>query len=98
MLKASMLKYEGPDKYQEKLNNLPKILLLRAATDKNFLNNPEAVGEEVANTLYTSNNQNISTMLMVGCCTCNIISGVASPNIQSRYANFLCSLTVKTNF
>jgi hypothetical protein len=72
MLKASMLKYESPASYEEKLNNLPKILLLRAALDRNFLKNPKDVGEVVANTLYTNNNQNTTAMLMVSDCICSL--------------------------
>ena len=65
MLDNSMLKHQSPEKYQQRLKNLPRILLIQAVVDPNFLNNPQKVGEQIAKTMYTDKDRNTSVMLMV---------------------------------
>ncbi len=70
MLDNSMLKHQSPEKYQQRLKNLPRILLIQAIVDPNFLNNPQKVGKQIAKTVYTDKDRNTSVVLMVCNHTC----------------------------
>ena len=66
MLDTSVMN-QNNEEYQKRLNNLQKKLLLRAASDSNFLSNPEEVGKMVSKTMYVEDGRNISDVLMVRC-------------------------------
>lgn len=56
---------QNPTKYQEKLNNLRRKLLLKAALDPHFLNNPWTVGQMVTDTMYRDDDRDFDALLMV---------------------------------
>ena len=64
MLDVSVMK-QNNEVYQKRLNTLQKNLLLRAASDRNFLSNPKEVGKMISNTMYAEDGRNISDVLMV---------------------------------
>lgn len=69
ILDAPMLK-QNPAKFQKRLRDVQKRLLLRAMFDRNFLNNPKKVGELVAKTMYSDDDRDINLILIVSIFRC----------------------------